>query len=67
MHIAAVNPDPTVFKLFFKHNPTASVLDSEQRDIVHYAAANANPEILEHLVIKRVELLNNSKYPYSLN
>lgn len=69
MHIAAVNPDPAVFKFFFKSNPTSMVLDSGQRDLVHYAAVNHNSDILEFLISKKVELNNrdaNSNTPLML-
>lgn len=58
MHLAAVNPDPAVFKLFFKANPSSLVFDAEQRDLVHYAVANHNPDVLRLLAQKRVELNN---------
>jgi len=58
MHIAAVNPDPAVFKLYFKANPTSLVFDMEQRDLVHYAVANHNTDVLKLLIQKKVELNN---------
>eukprot|EP00347_Sterkiella_histriomuscorum_P000305 403376393 len=56
MHFAAVNPDPTIFKMFFKYFPQSSVIDLEQRDLVHYAAANHNPDVLEFLIQRKCEI-----------
>ncbi len=58
MHIAAVNPDPTVFKLYFKQCPISTVFDIQLRDLVHYAAANENSETLEFLISKKCEVNN---------
>lgn len=57
-HMAAANPDPTIFKLFFKAYPTSNILDAEQQDLVHYAAGNLNSDVLEYLIQKKVELNN---------
>lgn len=60
IHIAAVNPDPTIFKRMFKTYPTVLIHDNQQRDIVHYAACNKNSEVLEYLISKKVDI-NSSK------
>ncbi|CDW76924.1 nad(+) adp-ribosyltransferase-3 [Stylonychia lemnae] len=59
MHIAAVNPDPTIFKAFYKFHPSSNISDLEQRDVAHYAAANQCSDTLEFLIQKRCDV-NNS-------
>lgn len=56
MHIACINPDIELFKMFFKAYPNIRLLDNEQRDLVHYAAANSNPDILKILIEKKAEV-----------
>ena len=63
--MAAINPDPTIFQLFYKAYPTSNILDAEQRDLVHYAAANHNPDILEFLIQKKVEVNNRDAKGYT--
>ena len=66
MHIAAVNPDATVFRAFFKFHPSSNLTDIEQRDVVHYAAANVCSDVLELLIQKRCDV-NNGKIIYYAN
>lgn len=57
-HMAAINPDPSVLKKYFKAYPTIMQQDAQQRDIVHYAAANKNSDALEFLISKNADINN---------
>jgi ankyrin repeat protein len=39
--------------------PTSFQTDGKGRDLIHYAAANKNPDILEFLIQKR-QIINNA-------
>lgn len=59
MHLACVNPDPAILKNFFRMYPTSFQTDGKGRDLIHYAVANKNPDILEFLIQKR-QIINNA-------
>jgi ankyrin repeat protein len=50
MHLACINPDPAILKNFFRMYPTSFQTDGKGRDLIHYAVANRNPDILEFLI-----------------
>ena len=59
MHLACINPDPIILKNFFRMYPTSFQTDGKGRDLIHYAVANRNPDILEFLIQKR-QIINNT-------
>lgn len=50
LHCACINPNPTVLKTFLRICPTFSLPDKNRRNLVHYAAANTNPDIIRFLL-----------------
>jgi len=56
MHLACINPDPSMLRKYFKVNPTAKVADDDQRDLIHYAAANKGTDCLQFLIDKKSDM-----------
>jgi hypothetical protein len=50
LHCACVNPNPAVIKSLLKVCPTFSLPDKQRRNMIHYAAANSNSDVLRFLV-----------------
>jgi ankyrin repeat protein len=50
LHCACINPNPSILKQMLKICPTFSLPDKNRRNLVHYAAANENGEIIKFLV-----------------
>jgi hypothetical protein len=50
LHCACINPNPHVLKTFLRICPTFSLPDKNRRNLVHYAAANTNPDIIRFLL-----------------
>jgi ankyrin repeat protein len=56
LHVACINPSIKVFKMFFAVVPDMSVNDSNSRKLIHFAAANKSPDILEFLITKGAQI-----------
>ena len=52
MHVACINPDPTMLKKFITINSDYSVADKENRKLMHYAAANQSDSVIKFLIAK---------------
>jgi ankyrin repeat protein len=50
LHCACINPNPQIIKSYLKVCPTFSLPDKQRRNLIHYAAANINPDILKFLL-----------------
>lgn len=50
LHCACINPNPAILKNLLKLCPVFSLPDQNRRNLVHYAAANTNPEVLSFLL-----------------
>ena len=50
LHCACINPNPSILKSLLKVCPMFSLPDKNRRNLIHYAAANANNEVLKFLL-----------------
>ena len=50
LHCACINPDPHIIKAFHKLCPIFSLPDKNRRNLIHYAAANVNSDIIKYLL-----------------
>ena len=50
LHCACINPNLNVLKAMLKVCPTFSLPDKNRRNLIHYAAANQNSDIIKFLL-----------------
>lgn len=50
LHCACINPNLDVLVSLIKLHPIFSLPDKNRRNLIHYAAANENPEIIKFLL-----------------
>lgn len=50
LHCACVHPNPNILKALLKQMPIFSMPDQQRRNLIHYAAANVNGEVVKFLL-----------------
>jgi ankyrin repeat protein len=58
LHVACINPNPEVLRMFLEVNPDFNMTDTNMRRPIHYAAANENPGALKLLLEKGANLMD---------
>jgi len=50
LHCACIHPNPNILKALLKQMPMFSMPDHQRKNLVHYAAANENGEVMKFLL-----------------
>ena len=56
LHVACINPNITVLRKYYSTNPEYSAADTDQRKLIHYAAANPINSALKFLCAKGIPI-----------